>query len=65
MFIFVIVPGMPSALVWPQEYIVFVAFVILGIIYYYMTPAVRKKMPLEQLEYQLLGEYGRSAQQTK
>jgi len=59
MFIFIIVPGMPSALIWPIEYIVFAAFTILGIIYYYMTPAIRKKIPLEQLEYLMLGEYSR------
>ncbi|MEM1561229.1 MAG: APC family permease [Ignisphaera sp.] len=63
MFIFIIVPGMPSALIWPTEYIVFIAFVVLGIIYYYLTPAIREKIPLNQLEYLLLGEYSRQEQQ--
>ena len=65
MFIFIIVPGMPSALVWPHEYIIFIAFLVLGIIYYYMTPAIREKIPPEQLEYLILGEYGRTARQSK
>lgn len=64
MFIFIIVPGMPSALIWPTEYVIFVAFMILGIIYYYMTPAIREKLPLEQLEYLLLGEFSRLKQKS-
>lgn len=64
MFIFIIVPGMPSALVWPVEYIIFVAFLVLGIIYYYLTPAIREKIPLEHLEYLMLGEYSRHKTKT-
>jgi len=56
-FLSVIVPGAPSALVWPYEYIIFLAFLILGFVLYLITPM--KKVSKDELEWLLLGEYRR------
>jgi len=56
-FISVIVPGMPAALVWSEEYAIFVVFLVLGILFYFLTPYVKKKVTAEEVAYLILGEY--------
>ncbi|MEM2021590.1 MAG: APC family permease [Zestosphaera sp.] len=56
-FISVITPGAPSALVWPEEYGIFIVFLVLGIVFYLLTPLARGRATKDVLEYLILGEY--------
>lgn len=56
-FISVITPGLPAALIWPEEYTIFFVFLVLGIIFYLLTPYRRGKVSAKEIEYLVLGEY--------
>jgi len=47
-FISVIVPGLPAALIWPEEYTISFVFLLLGVIFYLLTPYARKRSPLKR-----------------
>ncbi|MGB9729215.1 MAG: APC family permease [Thermoprotei archaeon] len=57
LFLSVIVPGAPSALIWPYEYAIFLIFLVLGVAFYIMAPT--KRISKDEIEYLILGEYRR------
>lgn len=56
-FISAAVPGLPAALVWPEEYVIFFVFLIAGVVFYLSTPYARGKISAEEIAYLVLGEY--------
>ncbi|MEM4489016.1 MAG: APC family permease [Desulfurococcaceae archaeon] len=56
-FVSVITPGFPAALVWPEEYVIFLVFLVMGIVFYLLTPYARRKISAEEIAHLVLGEY--------
>ncbi len=52
-----VVPGSPGALVWPLEWIVFGAWLILGIIFYYLAKPGRESITEKEREYLIFGDW--------
>jgi len=53
-----LVPGAPSALAWPTEWIVLGVWIVLGLLFYFfVTKKDAKNMTLEEQKYQILGKY--------
>ena len=52
-----LIPGTPVSLVWPYEYLLLIAWVILGIIMYLISRKRIKELGVETIARNLLGEY--------
>ncbi len=52
-----IIPGSPGALVWPLEWIVFGAWLILGVIFFSMAKEGRESISEEEREYLIFGDW--------
>jgi amino acid transporter len=60
LFLFLYLPGSPSALVWPQEWGIVLGWVLLGAVIYTGSRKRRNALSAEEREQRLFGEYARS-----
>jgi amino acid transporter len=60
---FMLVPGSPAALGWPEEWLILGVFLLIGVALWYGGARMRDRVPEDDRDYLILGDYGKRTRQ--